>query len=80
MEKLPVPGITLEQAETQLSSWIAADQAVAKGQSYQLDTGEHKRSVTRADAIEIRKNIIYWNRMVDRLSQGGIRIRGVVPV
>ena len=75
-----MPGITLEQAETQLSSWIAADQAVAKGQSYQLDTGEHKRSVTRADAIEIRKNIIYWNRMVDRLSQGGIRIRGVVPV
>ena len=75
-----MPGITLDQAETQLSFWIAADQVVAKGQSYQIDTGEHKRSVTRADAIEIRKNIIYWNRMVDRLSQGGIRIRGVVPV
>ncbi len=75
-----MPAITFEQAETQLASWIAADQAVAKGQSYQFDTGEHKRSVTRADAVEIRKNIIYWNRMVDRLSQGGIRIRGVVPV
>lgn len=72
--------ITLDQAETQLSSWIAADQAVAKGQSYQIYTGEHRRSVTRADAVEIRKNIIYWNRMFDRLSQGGIRVRGVVPV
>ncbi len=75
-----MPGITLEQAETQLASWIAADQAVAKGQSYQVDTGEHKRSVTRADAVEIRKNIIYWNRMVERLSRRGIRVRGVVPV
>ena len=75
-----MPGITLEQAETQLASWIAADQAVAKGQSYQLDTGEYKRSLTRADAPEIRKNLIYWNRMVDRLSRGGIGIRGAVPV
>lgn len=74
-------GITLEQAETKLASWLAADQAVAKGQAYQIDTGSFRRSVTRADAIEIRKNIVYWNREVIRLSRGGgMRVRGAVPV
>lgn len=74
-------GITLEQAETQLAAWLAADQATARGQSYQIDTAGGRRSMTRADAIEIRKNIVYWNRMVNSLSRGGgLRVRFGVPV
>ena len=69
-------GITLSQAESQLSSWLAADSAVANGQSYSIAG----RSVTRADASEIRENIQFWDRQVKRLSRGGIRVRGGTPV
>lgn len=70
-------GITLAQAELHLSSWLAADTAVAQGQAYTING----RSLTRADAAEIRENIEYWNNMVQRLnrSNGGIRVRGGTP-
>lgn len=69
-------GITLPQSESQLSAWLAADLAVASGQSYSIAG----RSVTRADASEIRENIQFWDRQVKRLSRGGIRVRGASPL
>lgn len=57
-------GITLAQAEEQLSLWIAASTAVAGNQSYTIKD----RSLTRADASEIRKQIDYWNNWVGRLT------------
>jgi len=65
--------ITLAQAEAKLAAWMAADDAVASGQSYSIGG----RSLTRANAAEIRNNIDYWNRMCTRLgnSYGGIRVR-----
>lgn len=74
-------GITLAQAQTQLDLWIAADTAVATGQSYTIGG----RSLTRADAAEIRNNIIFWDSQVQRLSSsetsgGRIIIRGGTPV
>lgn len=68
-------GITLTQAETQLTSWMAADTAVATGQSYTIGG----RSLTRANAKEIRENIVFWDKQVKRLTRGGIRIRGGTP-
>lgn len=65
-------GITLDQAQTALANWLAADAAVSKNQSYSLGG----RTLSRADAREIRENISYWNRVVMRLSRGsGARIR-----
>jgi len=74
-------GITLAQAEAQLALWIAADTAVATGQSYSVGG----RQLTRADAREIRENIIFWDSQVRRLSSaeasgGRIVIRGGTPV
>ena len=74
-------GITLAQAEAQLALWIAADTAVATGQSYSVGG----RELTRADAAEIRNNIIFWDSQVRRLSSseasgGRIIIRGGTPV
>ncbi len=69
-------GITLAQAEAQLTTWIAASTAVAGGQEYSIKD----RSLTRTDAKEIRENITYWNSMVKQLDRGGIRVRGVTPV
>jgi hypothetical protein len=68
--------ITQPQAEAQLAAYLAAETAVLSNQEYSL----HGRTFRRADLSTIREGIVYWNRMVDRLSRGGIRIRGVTPV
>lgn len=71
-------GITLEQAETNLAKWLAASEAVAAGKQHTIGS----RSLTLADADEVRKMIDYWDGMVRRLSRGGrsMRVRGVTPV
>ena len=58
-------GITLAQAEAQLTLWLAADEAVASGQSYSIKD----RSLTRADAKDISAKIDYWQGWVNRLSR-----------
>jgi hypothetical protein len=66
-------GITLATAEAKLELWLAADEAVAKKQSYSIAG----RSLTLADVNDIRQNISYWQGWVDRLqasSRGG-RVR-----
>ncbi|APG24095.1 DUF6148 family protein [Syntrophotalea acetylenica] len=73
-------GITSEHAEAQLALWLAADAAVSSNQSYTIDTGGSKRTVTRADALEIRNNIDYWDNWCRRLdsSRLGIQAIGVI--
>jgi Family of unknown function (DUF6148) len=68
-------GITLAQAETQLTRWMDADTAVATSQAYDMDG----RQLTRADAKEIRNNIVFWDAQVKRLTRGGIRVIGGTP-
>jgi hypothetical protein len=69
-------GITLTQAQAHLEAWLAADLAVARGQSYTIGT----RTMTRANAKEIAENIARWQRWVQQLSrgQGGLRVRYAV--
>jgi hypothetical protein len=55
--------LTLQQAQTALDAWIAADLAVAKGQSYSMNG----RSLTLANTREIREQIQYWERRVASL-------------
>jgi hypothetical protein len=71
-------GITLAQAEAHLAVWLAADEAVATGQSYTIGG----RSLSRANAAEIRSNIDYWEAKVQKLSTGrtGMTVRGVTPI
>ncbi len=57
--------LTLQQAQTALDAWIAADLAVAKGQSYSMNG----RSLTLANVKEIREQIQYWERRVLALTQ-----------
>ena len=70
-------GITLEQAEAQLSAWLTASAAVAQGQSYTISTESGSRSLSRANAREIMSQIKYWDTQVKRLTRGGINVRGV---
>ncbi len=57
--------LNLEQAQTALDAWIAADLAVAKGQSYSMNG----RSLTLANTREIREQIQYWERRVQAFQQ-----------
>lgn len=57
--------LTLSQAQTALDAWIAADLAVAKGQSYSMNG----RSLTLANTREIREQIQYWERRVQAFQQ-----------
>lgn len=66
-------GITIAQAQAQLALWIAADTAVASGQSYSIGG----RSLTRANAAEITNKIEFWENKLNMLSRSssGIRAR-----
>ena len=71
-------GITLAIAEAQLVIWLAASEAVATGQSYSIKD----RSLTRANAAEIREQIKFWDGLVKSISasaSGRGRTRYVVP-
>jgi hypothetical protein len=59
--------ITLETARANLDAWVTASAALAAGKEYRVGT----RSLTRADANEVREMISYWQRVVDRLQGGG---------
>lgn len=73
-------GITLTQAEAQLAVWIAASTAVASGQEYEIDTGNGRRKLRRADADSIQKQIVFWDGWVKRLSATrSSRTRYLVP-
>ena len=67
------PGITLQQAQAHLDTWLAADTAVSSGQVVEIN-GRH---LTKVNAREIRENINYWENKVNRFSRGGVGIRRV---
>jgi len=56
--------LTVTDAQTHLDAWLAADLAVAKGQSYAIGS----RSLTRADASTIAERITYWRGELQRLT------------
>lgn len=70
-------GITLEQAQTQLNTYLAAETAVLGGQRYTING----RELWRANLAEIQAGIETWNARVIQLSNrqtGRSRARTVV--
>ncbi len=47
---------TKEFCRRKLETWLAAEEAIATGQRYQIDD----RSLTRADLYDVRKEIEFW--------------------
>jgi hypothetical protein len=68
-------GITLAQAEARLTAYLNAEEAVLNGQSYSIGS----RSLTRADLKSIQQGIEIWSARVDRLTRGGLSVRGATP-
>lgn len=56
-------GITLAQAQTQLTAYLAAEVAVLSGQSYEIAG----RRLNRANLAEIQQGITTWNNRVQSL-------------
>lgn len=56
--------MTVTIAQTHLDAWLAADLAVAKGQSYSIQG----RSLSRVDAETIKSQIAYWQGVVNSLN------------
>jgi hypothetical protein len=74
--------IPLATAQAQLTAWLAASIAVASNQAYEIQSGDSMRRLTRADAAEIRSQIVFWQNMVARLMRkqaGRSRTRNFVP-
>lgn len=69
--------ITLVQAQTQLSNWLAASTAVSASQNYKIATEGGSRELTRANASEIQEMITYWERRVDALTPDAQPVRTV---
>jgi len=70
-------GITLEQAQQQLNSYLAAETAVLGGQSYHIAG----RRLDRANLQEIQSGITIWDQRVKALSvqrSGRSRARTIV--
>lgn len=45
-----------ELCQRKLNTWLAAEEAIATGQSYQIGT----RVLTRADLKQVREQMEYW--------------------
>lgn len=58
-------GISLAQAEAQLALYLAAEEKVLSGQSYEIAG----RKLTRADLAAIQQGISTWNSRVQQLSR-----------
>jgi hypothetical protein len=72
-------GITLDQAQTQLTAYLAAETAILGGQSYSING----RELRRAQLAEVQKGIETWNSRVQQLSirqSGRSRSRTVVAL
>ncbi|MCC2673059.1 MAG: hypothetical protein K0R58_6 [Ramlibacter sp.] len=59
-------GITLEHAEAQLALYLAAEEKVLAGQSYEIAG----RKLTRANLKDIQEGIASWDSRVKTLSAG----------
>lgn len=64
-------GITKEQAEAKLQTWMEAEEKIASGQGYSIGD----RRLTRADLYTVRGEIKYWDNKVKELEVAELRGR-----
>jgi len=76
---MPSP-ITLIDAQSQLSVWLSANLALAQGQSYTIELGGSKRTLTRVNSKEVIDQINFWTKQINLLNSGqtGINTKYVV--
>lgn len=68
--------MTLEIAQKHLDTWLEAELKVCQGQSYQIGS----RRLQRAELGEIREQIKFYMKQVNRLQHGGGPLRRVTRI
>lgn len=60
--------VALELALDNYELWFKANQALSQNKEYEISNGQNsKRKLTRADAIEVQKNLEYWENEIARI-------------
>lgn len=70
-------GITLADAEAKLALWMAAEEALAVSQSYEIEVDGNRRELRRADLKEVGNRITYWNGKVQELTRSATGRTGI---
>ena len=73
-------GITLDQAQANLTAWVECSRTVAGNQAYAMQVDGSERTFTRANAQYIDKMIDYWQakiRAIVAAEANGGRRRGI---
>jgi hypothetical protein len=68
---------TRDQIVQKINSISAAIDAVMDGQTYSIDTGQGRMSVTKASLSGLREQLDYWDNKLDELDSPG---SGIVSV
>lgn len=69
-------GITLAQAEAQLSEYLAAETKILGGQAF----SRNGKMMTMADLAAVQEGIKIWEARVQRLSRSGrMQVMEVIP-
>lgn len=74
--------LTIEQWQTRLTAYLAAETAVLTNQEYEMETGTGRRKLRRADLSAIRAGIAECSQAISQLTPpapGGGRTRYLVP-
>ncbi len=61
------------QLQASLTLWYAAQDALASAQSYSMDTGQGRVTLTRANLTEITRTIAELEAELAELTDGGIQ-------
>lgn len=71
-------GITLAQAEAQLSLYLDAEAKILAGQRVRIGD----KDITRADLEFVQKGIDFWQGRVTKLARTttGIAVKQVIPI
>ncbi len=67
--------LTLAHAEEQLSAWLQASLDVAEGKTVSISSSSGLRTLTHENTHEIRKQIIFWQAQINRLTQTSPELR-----
>jgi hypothetical protein len=59
-------------AEAKLTLWLAAEEALAVSQSYEITVEGNTRRLTRANLKEIAQRIDYWQAKVTALTNASL--------
>lgn len=70
-----MPAISQAIAEKKLAMWLEALDALALGQSYSMNG----KTLTRANLADVEKQILFWEKRVNRAGRGGVGVSEVIP-